>query len=293
MTTAQVELESSQEALLSLLQRFSVEITSADSKSLDSAGRLLGRGQEVFVASLPKDPVSRLVDACVRLREQGLDPVPHVVARNLPGPGDLHQLIQGVTKSAGVTKVLVLGGDRDKPAGTLEQGLQILDSGLLEDNGVHRVYLPAYPEGHPRVPEEKLEHARRMKLECAQRAGLEVTLLSQFCFEAQPILAWTRRIRGQGVTAPYRVGVAGPASRASLMKFALLCGIGPSLRALRERESLAKNMVAGVTPLDVLQTVASAQAATPFLGIEGVHFFTFGSLRQTVDWLSEVGVRCR
>ena len=56
--------------------------------------------------------------------------------------------------------------------------------------------------------------------------------------------AGSRRERAQGIDCPVHVGVAGPATSATLAKFAIRCGIGASLRALaRGHTAFARIMV--------------------------------------------------
>ena len=121
---------------------------------------------------------------------------------------------------------------------------------------------------------------------CASR-GLSATLISQFGFESKPIVAFAEKLRTKGVSLPFRVGVAGPTEYAKLVKYALICGVGPSLRALKERQGLAKNMLGGETPEKLLTDVALAQHANPSLNIEGVHFFTFGALGASYSWIQQ------
>ena len=280
-------------ALRALLGSYSVEVVSVDKKSIDTVGGLFPAGTEIFVASLPKDPPDRMIPVAARLREMGFNPVPHIVARNIANEAQLSALLRGLAQHAGIDRALVLGGDRDVPAGSYDCALQLLQSGLLGEHGIRNVFISCYPEGHSRIPEATLDQALRAKLAAAGDAKLAVTLISQFCFDAKPIIDWTQRLRAAGISVPYRVGVAGPASRANLMKFALMCGIGPSLRVLREREHLAKNMLAGETPEAVLTEVAETQGSHAALGIAGVHFFTFGSLVKTAEWIASALDRAR
>ncbi|MEI9892323.1 MAG: hypothetical protein WDN45_19315 [Caulobacteraceae bacterium] len=140
---------------------------------------------------------------------------------------------------AGMERCLVLGGDRDNPAGELNSSLQILETGLIQKRGVKTIRIGSYPEGHPKIPEAVLDKARADKLAIAERDGLDVTIVSQFVFEAEPIVGFAKKLRAEGTKAPFRVGVAGPADRALLMKYALICGIGNSLRVLKGRAGLA------------------------------------------------------
>ncbi len=272
-------------ALAPLLQLFSAEVTCGDRKSIEAAVTAMRPGTEIFIASLPSDTHERQVATAVRLKEAGLTPVPHVVARNIKNAHDLDALLRRFTHEAGVDRVLLLAGDRDVPVGEFESSRELLETGLLDRHGIRRVLFSWYPEGHPRVPAAVLIEARVAKLALAERAGLHVTLVSQFCFEAAPIIATARQIRAEGVRAPLRVGVAGPASRAALLKYAMICGVGASLRALKERPGAAGML--GETPQELLLDVARAQATDASLAIEGVHFFTFASLAATLEFVYE------
>ena len=269
-----------------LLENYSAEVTSGDRKSIDAASTMMQRGAEVFIASLPTDTGDRQVAAAAQLKRAGLTPVPHIVARNLKNHADLDALLGRLVNDAGVDRALILAGDRDHPAGDFKSSLQLLETGLLGKHGIRKIALSWYPEGHPRIPPADLITARADKLAVAAEAQLEVTLVSQFCFESSPIIATARQIRAEGVTVPLRVGVAGPASRTSLLKYAMICGVGASLRALKERPA-ARGMLSGDTPEELLSEVAQAQSDEPALGIQGVHFFTFASLAATAKFVEE------
>ena len=71
------------------------------------------------------------------------------------------------------------------------------------------------------------------------------------------------------------------------MKYALICGIGNSLRVLKGRANLALNTLTGETPEDVVRGVGEAQDADPSLNIAGIHFFTFGSLAKSANWAKQ------
>jgi methylenetetrahydrofolate reductase (NADPH) len=271
-------------ALSNLLRGYSVEVTSGDRKSLDDAAAMLRAGTEVFIASVPKDSSDRQALAAAHLRRAGLTPVPHLVARNFANRAELDAHLERLTGEAGVDRALVLAGDRDQPAGDLHSSLQIIESGMLQKHGIRRIAISAYPELHPRIATPLLVAARAAKLAAAERAGLEVMLLSQFCFDAEPIIELAERLREEGVRAPLRIGVAGLAGRARLLKYALMCGVGASIRALKTNQALARNVLAGESPWALMTDVARAQAANPALGVGGVHFFTFASLAATVQW---------
>jgi methylenetetrahydrofolate reductase (NADPH) len=270
-------------AVRDLLQSYSVELTAKDQKGIAAAGELLSPGAEVFVANLPGESSDKLVAACAQLAKSGVAPVPHMVARNTLSPADLEDTMARLAGEAGVHTALVLGGDRDTPVGPYDASIQLIETGVFERNGIKRLFIGCHPEGHPRVPDEVIWPALGVKVAAAKARGMETILVSQFAFDSGPMIAFAKRLRAAGIDSPYRVGVAGPAKQTTLIKYALMCGVGASLRALRERHEATKNLLAGETPEALLREVGEAQAADPSLGIEGVHFFTFGSVAASVE----------
>ena len=267
------------------LPDYSAEVTTPDRRSLDLAARLMPKDARVYVASLPKDPPDRQISVCSQVRDLGLIPVPHIVARNVADRGALDNLLRRLSREAGVDRALILGGDRDAPAGEFDCSLQVIESGLLQKHGIDKIAIACYPEGHPRIPDDVLDKARADKIAAARAGGLSIILISQVCFESAPIIGFLRKIRAEGVAEQVRVGVAGPARHATLIKYALICGVGASLRALRERQALAKNMLSGETPERLILELEEAVEAEPSLNIWGIHFFTFASLKSTIEWV--------
>lgn len=270
---------------LSRLPDYSAEVTTPDRKSLDAAARSMPKGARVYVAALPGQSPDRQIDVCREVRRLGLIPVPHVVARNLADRDALDALLGRLSQEAGVDRALVLGGDRDVPAGEYDCSLQLIESGLLQEHGIDKIAIAAYPEGHPRIADEVLDEARAAKVAAARRAGLEVILITQVCFDAGTIVRFLRRLRAQGVTERVRVGVAGPARIATLIKYAVICGVGPSLRSIRERQSMARNLLSPETPEKLILELEDAVEEEPALNVWGIHFFTFASLKNTIEWL--------
>jgi methylenetetrahydrofolate reductase (NADPH) len=275
-------------ALAGLLKGYSAEVTARDKKGIEAAPDLMPKGAEIFIAAIPGEEAQRIVDAAVSLSRGGLMVMPHIVARNIASRADLNDFLARLAGEAGVNRAHVVGGDRDRPEGEFDASLQLLQTGLFQKNGFKSVTIACYPEGHPRIGDPVLEQALKDKIKVCAEAGLGVGLVSQFCFDAPPIVSLARRVRSWGISAPLRAGVVGPADRAALIKFGLMCGVGASLRALKERHELAKSVISGETPQALLTEVAKAQAADPALGVAGVHFFTFGALGKSTRFVEEM-----
>jgi methylenetetrahydrofolate reductase (NADPH) len=118
----------------------------------------------------------------------------------------------------------------------------------------------------------------------ARGQGLEVSLVTQFGFEAAPILRWIAALRAQDIVCPVRVGVAGPSTVATLAKFAVRCGIGASLRALARGHTAFARILAEAGPDALIEALVTEEdRAWP---IDGLHVFTFGGVGRTAEWIS-------
>ncbi len=62
-----------------------------------------------------------------------------------------------------------------------------------------------------------------------------MAIVTQFAFEAQPIIEWADSLKYAGIDLPIHIGIAGTAKLQTLIKFAIACGVGPSLKVLQKR----------------------------------------------------------
>jgi methylenetetrahydrofolate reductase (NADPH) len=269
-----------------LIGTCSLELSPRDELAGDALRSLLPIGTAVFVNHPPSVTHHDIVAACVRLHRAGFVPVPHVAARRLASFTQASDFLQRATAEAGVERILLIGGD-DSPVGPFRAGLDLLATGVIERTGVREVAFAGYPEGHPAIDRQTLDGALQAKVALAAKAGLSVSLVTQFGFEAQPVLHWITAQRGVGIDYPVHVGIAGPASVATLAKFAIRCGVGTSLRALaRGYTAFARIMVEAGPDALISGLVANE---TTGASIAGLHIFTFGGVRRTAAWIASAG----
>jgi methylenetetrahydrofolate reductase (NADPH) len=199
--------------------------------------------------------------------------------------GEVDRLLARLTAEAGVRQLLVIAGDRDPPAGALHSALDVIDSGLLQRHGIREVGVAGYPEGHPRIPGHELNRALADKIAAAEATGLRLHVVTQFCFDADAIIGWIRRLRDFGFDAPVRVGLAGPTSLPTLMRYASRCGVSASVQGLARHAGLLRNLFAMSAPDAIVRALAAKHER---LGDIGVHFFSFGGLARTARWAAAV-----
>ncbi|HVV80976.1 MAG TPA: methylenetetrahydrofolate reductase [Pseudolabrys sp.] len=272
--------------LVELLTYASIEIAAGGTKAIANVHEHFDPGADVYVTFLPGGDYQAVVDTAVRLRRAGYRPVPHIAARALPDNAALDNFVSRLVGEAGVDRVLVIAGDSNAPSGPFSSAMVVLRSGILKRHGVRSVGFAGHPEGHPVVDRAILDAALAAKIASARNAGLDAFVVTQFGFAAAPVLAWLRRFRDQGLDVPVEVGIAGPATMATLVKFGLRCGIGNSLRALRMRPNTVGRLLGEVGPEELLRDLAMGLVSFPAHGVSRIHFFPFGGIARTGEFLA-------
>lgn len=277
--------------LVDLLNHASVEITAGSPRAIAALHEQFDPGTEVFVNFIPGGDWRTVAETATAVRRAGFQPVPHIAARSIAGGQELASFLARLSGEAAVDRVLIIAGDGTKPAGPYESSLDVIGTGLLEANGIRAVGVAGHPEGHPAIDNETLDRALRDKRNAVTRAGLHLFVITQFCFEAAPILVWLARIRQAGIDAPVRVGVAGPATVATLVRFGLRCGIGNSLRAVTLRPNAVGRLLGKSGPEDLLADLGAGLAAVPGHDVSGLHFFPFGGVADTGEFVARTLTR--
>jgi methylenetetrahydrofolate reductase (NADPH) len=243
----------------------------------------------VYITKLPTATLEATERAAVEIREAGHIPVPHVSVRGLASLDQLDTHLGALATQAGVDDVLVIGGSVKTPEGPLAGTMQVLRSGLLERHGIRRVGVAGHPEGSPDIAPEAVQAALAEKNEFAAGSGLELRVVTQFALASDPYVRWERAAREAGNRLPVIAGLPGVTSPPRLLRYALACGIGPSIEVLRKQSGgllrLATTRV--WRPDAVVEGIAAAQEADPDSLFRGIHMFPFGGLRETAVWLAD------
>jgi methylenetetrahydrofolate reductase (NADPH) len=270
------------------LRGYSLEATRPNAADVDTIARAAPQGTAVYLSAIPSQPHQELIAAALRIRAAGLEPVPHLAARTIASPGALDDLVGALASEAGVKRLLVIAGDRDTPAGPFRSALEVIETGVLPSRGITEIGIAGYPEGHPRITAEALDRALAAKVEAAEQTGLGVNVVTQFAFAAAPILAFVRRLRDLGIDHPVRIGLAGPTSLATLLRYAQRCGVRASAQGLARQAGLAKHLFSNAAPDAIVAALAQALAGDEIADV-ALHLFSFGGAGATARWAAAAG----
>ena len=244
---------------------------------------LLPTGTPVYVNHLPRRRLADGFPALLALAAAGLEPVPHLAARRLSSRREAQDFLQDAVKRAGVCKLMLIGGDVPQPQGPYGDAAALL--GDCADCGVRQIGFAAYPEGHPTIPTPRLTAALAEKLARAAAAGIVPYLVTQFSFAPARILAFAAEIARRHPTVPIYVGLAGPATPTTLVRFAQRCGVSASLRALQAEGMRAVRLFTRADPGEQLIALARHRLSGSAGNVVGVHLYSFGGVVTTAAWM--------
>lgn len=275
------------ERITAFARAASFEVSARDDAAIEAAGSLVAPGGRVSITWLPRDDDDDRMGAARALRRIGLEPMPHIAARMIEDEAHLGRLIGRLCDEAGVSQLLVIGGDAKQPRGPYAAGADLLSSPALAHPSLRRIALGGYPEGHPAVGEAELAAALDTKIAAVEALGLAPEVITQLCFDSDPMLAWTRAFRVRHPGVPVRLGIAGPASIRTLLRFARICGVGASARAIVSRGASIARLLTEAAPDPILRDLAETPEIDA-LGPVGIHLFPFGGFERTARWIGAV-----
>ena len=275
------------------LQGYSIELMPRTADKVEDFRALLPEGTRVYIAHIGGTPIADMVATARRLAADGYSVMPHFPARIIKDAAQLQDWIARYQGEAGVNQGLILAGSQRRPIGALASSMQLLETGLFDKAGFKRLHLAGHPEGNrdidPEGSDTGVMQALRWKQQFADRTDAKVALVTQFCFAAKPIIEWVNALQAAGIDLPVHIGIAGPAKLQTLIKFAIACGIGASLKVLQKRAMDVTKLIVPYEPNQVIAELAAHKAANPAFNIAQVHFFPLGGIKTNATWAIENG----
>jgi len=274
--------------ILKFLENTSVEVTPGGAGKIEDFRDLLRPKTTVFVTFLPGSDIKDTVATVKRLHAEDMRPVPHFAARSIPNQQFFEDTLKIFQDECGVEEALLIGGGVDNPVGDFSSSMEILRLDLFQKYGIKTLGVAGHPEGSPDIPPADVTQALLEKNAYAKEHGMNMYITTQFCFEAEPIIEWDKKIRAEGNELPIHIGIPGLATIKTLMAHAKACGIGPSMRVLtRQAANIAKLMTTRM-PDKITRDLANYQANDPDCGITLCHLYPLGGMKKSAAWLYAV-----
>ena len=273
------------------LRGFSIEVMPRTAAKIESFREILPEGTRVYIAHIEGTPIEDMVATAKRIADEGFPVMPHFPARGIASRDQLAEWIAMYRGEAGVEQALLLAGGYDTPTGDFDNSMELLETGLFGD--FKRLHVAGHPEGNKDIDPDgstrNVSSALRWKQAFSETSDAEMAIATQFLFEADAAIAWADTLKEAGITLPVHIGIAGPAKLQTMIKFAMACGVGPSLRVLQRRAMDLAKLMLPFEPTEILSELAKHKAANPDFNIAQVHFFPLGGIKKTAEFVDQYG----
>ena len=268
------------------MQNYNLEVSAKESQKLINLKDSLPTGIKIYLPHIyGKDFEKIIIKPSQLIQKLGYLPIPHLAARNIKDEAELEKILK-LIKELAIEEVLVLGGGINPPAGKFESSMDLLKAVSFSDYGIKKIGIAGHPEKHPNVSEPELLKALQDKQSFAAKNNLEIYIITQFCFSTDAVIDWLNKLKQAEINMPIRLGSVGIVNVISLLKYAVQCGVGNSLKLLKSKYKDVMHLAAKYkTEEFFLPLLEKLQDEHP--SVEGLHLFSFGSSKKTTGYFKE------
>lgn len=271
------------EKIISLIDGFTIELNPKVRHKINSIP--LEKKNNVYITYLPDASENDILETIEFVSKNNLTPITHLPARTMKNLDHVRKFLSQVRERTDSKKILVIGGGGDQ-LGQITSSLEILNSGLLEENDFNKIGIAGHPEGSPDISQETIDNFLNDKFELTKTKGLNLELVTQFFFDAAPFINWCEELTKKKITIPVRVGFPGPASFKTLLNFGLMSGVGNSINFLKKNSSKVSDLLTKTSNDEML--ISLAEFANKNSPLKSFHCFPFGGFEKTCLWLNEL-----
>ena len=267
------------------LKSYSIEVMPRTAEKIEDFRSLLPKGTLIYIAHIEGTPIEDMLRTAKRLALEGYPVMPHFPARIIKDKLTLLDWINRYQGEAGIEQALLLAGSPPKPCGDFENSIQLMETGLFDKAGFTHLHVAGHPEGNKDIDSDgtnkNIYQALCWKQAFSSRSNAKIALTTQFSFNAETIITWANAIKA--------AGIAGPAKLQTLIKFAITCGVGPSLKILQKRGMDLTKLLLPYEPNEIISLLAEHKEVNPDINIINVHFFPLGGIRSNANWTIKYG----
>jgi len=263
----------------------SIEILPAQVIQAPPLFELFAEGTEIYLPLLRGDDLNLSVAAAKKVQGEHMVATPHLAARSIPDASKLDEWLHELAE-AGCNRLMLIAGDPLAHQGPYRDTLDVLSSGLLEKHGFIHLGVAGHPDGHLHASESDVRSALEIKKAYARENDVHMWVVTQFVFDMANFANWLDEWEEAFDFLPIQVGLAGPSSIASLMRYAARCGVATSVKMLLTNRN-SRKLMGSWNPDDQLKALYELCGNHVSRRIKGLHLFPFGGLESASKWLDE------
>ena len=271
-----------------ITEGFSLEMTAKDAGSLAEAAPLIPPDTPIAVTFLPGEEQPARVAAARAVRDLGFEPMPHFSARRIRSEDHFEDYLEAVVRAAGVRRCFIVAGDPAEPEGPYFDTMALIRTGAFEAAGVQAIGVGGHPEGHPHMTGDQLWAVLEAKLAEIDRRGMAAG--------GDPVRLRPRRLPALARGSPARAESTPPSASASpgrghqapveLRRALRRRRIGQRDEEIRRQHRQPPRHGGPDRLVD-----AFAEKLGEEHGRVRLHFYPFGGMARTVEWIADYNRR--
>lgn len=238
----------------------------------------LPAGARVSITASPAKGIDATLDWAIRLQADGFRAIPHLSAHQIRDLATLAGLLDRA-REGGLTHAFVVGGDSHDP-GEYRDGLSLIRAMVELGHPFTTLGCPAYPQGHPDIPDAALTGALRDKAPYVDH------VTTQMDFDTGAIARWVRARRTEGFAPGVVIGVPGVADPQKMLSIAARIGVKDAKRFLVKNLRFVTGLARSggfYKPTGFIEDLAPL-LADPAARVTGLHLYTFNAVAATEEW---------
>ena len=231
--------------------------------------------KEVYITMIPGTSFNETILAAQKIQASGKQAIPHLTARSFPSLEELRSCLYGL-QSLGIERILLIGGGISKPAGVFSSVMDMLKTELFAEYGIKSFDFAGHPEGNPDDPDS--DYHLLEKLKWTENRNIATRIVTQWCLDAEKTNNWINSLRKNGVQNPINIGIPGPSTLKTMLRFAKVCGVKASTEVLRKQGFNIGKLMFVNKPDKIVSELR---------GYDQLHLYPFGGVAKSSDWLIE------
>ncbi len=269
------------------IKRFSIEVMPKTAQKIDDFTKILPPRTPVYIAHLEDTDISDMRHTCKRLIDENMIPIPHIPARIIKGTEELEKWASQYAE-LGVKRSLLLAGNNRSPKGPFHSSIQLLETGVFEKYGYEYINVAGHPEGNSDIDKagclaETLS-ALKIKNEYSKTTSIKIGITTQFCFDLEPVKIWLKILEKENINLPVSLGLAGPTKLQTLIKYALICGVGPSISVIKKRAKDLTKLLVPFEPTEIIKQINKKSFYEEYKNVDSLHFFPLGGIEASASF---------
>ena len=231
--------------------------------------------KEIYITMIPGTSFTDTILAAQKIQKLGKKAVPHLTARSFPGVEELRTYLSGL-QASGIERILLIGGGVPKPAGVFSSVMDMLKTELFAEYGINSFDFAGHPEGNPDDPDS--DYHLLEKLKWTEKRKITARIVTQWSLDTEKTNNWINSLRKNGIQNPINLGIPGPSTLRTLMRFAKVCGVKASTEVLRKQ---------GLNISKLMFVNKPDKIVSELRGYDQLHLYPFGGVAKSSEWLNE------